>query len=226
MKILGIETSSIVCSVGIVDDKGYRDELRMVDPHIHSEKLLSLIHEVLNRSGWRPSSLDGISVSAGPGSFTGLRIGMSTAKGLCLALNIPLLSVPTFDAIARSVSEHMKQPEYLVIAVDAKQGEFYVAEYEVVDSMVRPLKPICTLRLSEFQWQKSNGLEMVVVSDRGTEVAQHANGKKTVHEFMKFCRGDVIALLGQERCERKEFADLATVEPVYLKDFVVKNTLS
>ena len=103
MIVLGIETSTEVCAVGLANDDGAYAERALVESHIHSEKLLTLITEILEQQHTQLSELDAISVSIGPGSFTGLRIGLSTAKGLCFALGKPLVIVPTLEAMAMAV---------------------------------------------------------------------------------------------------------------------------
>lgn len=99
MNLLGIETSTAACGVAVVSDGGMNVERSIVEAHIHSEKLLTLVRTVLGEAKIGLNEIDAVAVSIGPGSFTGLRIGLSSAKGLCYALEKPLLTVPTFDAI-------------------------------------------------------------------------------------------------------------------------------
>jgi tRNA threonylcarbamoyladenosine biosynthesis protein TsaB len=103
MTVLGIETSTAVCSVGLANDSGSCTEQSLVESHIHSEKLLTLVRGVCEDQKFALSQLDSVAISIGPGSFTGLRIGLSTAKGICYSLGIPLIAVPAFEAIADAV---------------------------------------------------------------------------------------------------------------------------
>ena len=130
MTILGIETSTAVCSVGLANEFDLRAEKSIIETHIHSEKLLTLIQELCDEQKMKLSQLDGVAVSIGPGSFTGLRIGLSTAKGLCFALEKPLIAVSTFASIAKSVT--ISHPEYarIIVCIDAKQREYYIGVYE------------------------------------------------------------------------------------------------
>ena len=96
MKLLLIETATSVCSVAIASEEGILAERRSTAPNAHSSQLAPFIGEMLDN----PSDLSAVCVSAGPGSYTGLRIGVSTAKGFCYALGIPLLSVPTLESMA------------------------------------------------------------------------------------------------------------------------------
>ena len=100
MNVLAIETSTARCGVALTLDRRTVVERSIIEAHIHSEKLLTLVKDVLTEARIGMDKLDGVAVSIGPGSFTGLRIGLSSAKGLCVALDKPLATVPTFDAIA------------------------------------------------------------------------------------------------------------------------------
>lgn len=103
MKILGIESSSLVASVAVVTDGVLTGEYTMNHKKTHSQTLLPMLDELVKLLELELDQLDGIAVSAGPGSFTGLRIGSATAKGLGLALKKPLLHIPTLDAMALSL---------------------------------------------------------------------------------------------------------------------------
>ena len=126
MIVLGLESSGEVGGAAVVRDQVLLDEqiqdLRMA----HASKLLGLVDRVLKASDVSPQALDAVGVSVGPGSFTGLRIGLATAKGLALALGLPVGPVPTLDALAYGV----RHAEHLVLAAtDAKRDEFYYCFY-------------------------------------------------------------------------------------------------
>src|SRR5258706_14324961 len=100
MKILGIESATVVCAAAIIENGCVRSERTLIAPRIHSEKIISLIDESLDDANITPTELEGVAVSIGPGSFTGLRIGLSVAKGLAYALDKPIVAVPTLEALA------------------------------------------------------------------------------------------------------------------------------
>ena len=100
MIVLGIETATAVCAVALVDDDVVRAERRYEIPQAHSEKLMECVDDCLKSAGLALSSIDGIAISIGPGSFTGLRIGLSVAKGLAFATDKPVVGVPTLEALA------------------------------------------------------------------------------------------------------------------------------
>lgn len=126
MKVLGIETSTLVGGVALLDDETLVAEHTLNVALTHSERLLSAIDQLLAAARWRLGELDGLAVAVGPGSFTGLRIGLATAKGLAFATGTPLAGVPTLDALARTLpfARHPVCP-----ILDAKKGEVYASLY-------------------------------------------------------------------------------------------------
>ncbi len=220
MKILGLETSSEVCSVGLIDDEGAEYEASRVEARIHSEKLLTMVRDVLEREATVMQDISAVSVSIGPGSFTGLRIGLSTAKGLCYALEKPLLVVSTFDGFAATVFE-TKSASEIIVAVDAKQGQFYTQRYGRNGESSSPLDGVRVAELSEIAELISENPGAHVVTD-SHRIAEHVKGRDRIVNVQSLCSGVMVARLGLIKFLAKEFADLASVEPMYLKDFVVR----
>lgn len=223
MNILGIETSSPVCSVGIADERGRSFERSMIDAHIHSEKLLTLIAEVLRQAEIGLKDLDAVAVSIGPGSFTGLRIGLSSAKGLCYSLGRKLIVVPTFDSVARTARDRFKDPKRITIAVDAKQGEFYIGSSDGERETESGMMMVRTKRLEEVDWSALAAAPALWITDRPKVIQRFGVPSELIQEYAPFCRGDVIARMGLQKYSRSEFADLPLAEPMYLKEFVVKS---
>ena len=130
MKILAIESSSMVASAAIVNDDILVAEYTVNHKVTHSQTLLPMIDEILTMTQTDKSSIDAIAVSGGPGSYTGLRIGSATAKGLGMALDIPLIHVPTLDAMAYNVYGYAG----LVCPImDARRSQVYTGIYEFSD---------------------------------------------------------------------------------------------
>ena len=221
MRILGLETATSVCSVGIYHEGGGKTEKHLRDPRIHSERILTLVDEVLRTGGVGFGNLDAIAVSRGPGSFTGLRIGYSTAKGLCYATGLPLVEVPTFDAIATAASIAVPTAGNILVALDAKKGDFYSAVYEFrTGRMTKPGEA----KVGPAAVSGPQGNPELIITDRDDILRPLAGAGADIRPVYDFCRGDVVATLGAERFQAGFVADLAACEPAYLKDFVVKGT--
>ena len=219
MTILGLETATAVCSVGIFQTGKTEVERHFLEPRVHSERILSIIDELLRSQHLGLDEVDAVAVSQGPGSFTGLRIGFSTAKGLCYATGRGLIAVSTFDGIAEAAAADVPNARNILVALDAKKGDFYSGLYELRDgNLVRQTE--ISVGLPTF---KSNSDHPdLLLTDRGDLLKPFFGTGTDIRPVFDFCRGDVIARLGGTRAAAGEFADAATCEPAYLKDFVVK----
>jgi tRNA threonylcarbamoyladenosine biosynthesis protein TsaB len=219
MIVLGLETSTAACGAALASDEGWCVEKVLVEAHIHSEQLLRLVSNVLSEATLSLDALDAVAVSIGPGSFTGLRISVSSAKGLCVALEKPMVTVPTFDAIAATAASHMADHDRLLIAVDAKRNDYYTAIYSsgksgfVIEQAVRVLNES---GVQELLQQIPNAL---VVTDQVERFRQLGSG--TVLPLSEYCRASSVATIGLKKVRAKEFADPTSTEPMYLKEFVV-----
>ena len=146
MKILGIESASLTASAAIWEDDLLTAEYTVNYKKTHSQTLLPMIDEIVTMTETDLETLDAIAVSGGPGSFTGLRIGSATAKGLGLALQKPLIHVPTLDAMAY---EHFGTDRVICPMLDARRSQVYCGLYEHHDEF-KVLKPQAALGLSEL----------------------------------------------------------------------------
>ena len=126
MRVLALETSTLAGGVALVDGEATVGEYTLNVRLTHSERLLSAVDRLLVDASWAPADLDGIAVAVGPGSFTGLRIGLSTAKGLALAASLPIAPVPTLDAMAATLP-FASLPVCPVL--DARRDEVYASRY-------------------------------------------------------------------------------------------------
>ena len=220
MTILGIETSTVVCSVGFANGHSLIAEKSLIESHIHSEKLLTLVKELCDEQKIKLSQLDGVAVSIGPGSFTGLRIGLSTAKGLCCALEKPLIAVSTFESIAKSVIMLHPKCAKVIVCIDAKQREYYIGMYEQNDKTVREALPVQIGILSSALATASENT--VIVTDHIDEVKKESGDSIIVENLLQHCRGDIVASMAIEKFNAEEITNWEQIEPMYLKDFVVR----
>ena len=220
MIVLGLETSSAVCSVGVVWENGKRVQRSLLEGRVHSEKLLALVQQALTDGNVRTADLDAVAVSGGPGSFTGLRIGMSSAKGLSRSLDVPLVVVPTFDGLAESV--RMAEPglHLVLIALDARQGDYYCQLFNVNASRADPAEAARTADKREILDRLRNHRPDLLVTDVVGTGGEW--GDVRVADARPHFRGDVIAALGMIRLTTGKTADAVDAEPFYLKDFIVR----
>lgn len=195
--ILAIETATEVCAAALVENGRTISERAVTERNIHSERLLQLIDDMLKEAGVPPSGLSAVAVSIGPGSFTGLRIGLSTAKGLALALGIPIVPVPTLDAVAEEFRQYGEGN--FCAMIDAKREESFFAFYEPgADECRRVTEVSITLRAAILQ----------EASQRNASVEQPPFSAAAVGRIGERRRSDL---------SRSDFSDL---EPFYLRDFV------
>ena len=223
--LLLIETATPVCSVALARDGVVLAELHSDEPNAHSSQLSPFINQLFAQCGTDPAQVDAVCVSSGPGSYTGLRIGVSTAKGFCYALDRPLLSVPTLQGMAAQY--YTQNPDYKGMVcpmIDARRMECYTA---VFASPVEELKPVSADIITEGiydQWL--NRGEVTFIGD-GAEKTRPILG---VHANARYASDFRISAAGMlsvalDRLQASHFEDVAYFEPYYLKDFVAKKSV-
>jgi tRNA threonylcarbamoyladenosine biosynthesis protein TsaB len=223
--ILSLETTTSVCSVALaLDGKliGFREQNSR---NAHAEILNAYIEEVLAETHYHLSDLNAVAVSEGPGSYTGLRIGVSTAKGLCYSLDIPLISVSTLQSLASFTRENIPQ-EILNQAdlifcpmIDARRMEAYTSHFT---ADLKILKEVEAEIIDETTYANLLDRQLVVFSGDGCGKYQKLyEGHEKGHFYpniLASARG--MCVLAEDKFSREEFADLAYFEPFYLKSFV------
>lgn len=148
MKTLAIDTSSLACSCAAVEDGILRSESYLHTGLTHSRTLAGLIRETMARAGWTAGELDRLAVCTGPGSYTGLRIGVSTAKGMAAACGTPCVGVSTLEALAQNVS---CRDGTVCAALDARAGQVYAALFSVREGVVSRLTDDDAMKLCELE---------------------------------------------------------------------------
>jgi tRNA threonylcarbamoyladenosine biosynthesis protein TsaB len=218
MKVLGIDTSTTCGSIGLIHDESVISEYLLNLSVTHSERLLDAIDLVLRKARCSLVDLDGFAISLGPGSFTGVRIGVSTVKGLSYAVQKPVVGVSTLDVLASQISP---TPYLICPVIDARKGEVYSAFYRYEDSS--RLK-----RLSEYQAIRPEVLfgklnEPTIFLGDGVKTYEEdlRNSLKSFALFspaaLHIPRGSAVARLGAELLMRGELLDLATFTPLYVR---------
>ena len=134
MRILAVDTATTSCSVAIVGQSSLAVEFTLNRKETHSKHLMEMIHAILKISGFDLSAVDGFSVTKGPGSFTGLRIGISTVKGLAVATGKPIVGVSSLEALAVQVSD---SSNLICPLIDARKGEVYFCRYRLINDQLQ-----------------------------------------------------------------------------------------
>lgn len=224
--ILCIETGTDVCSVGIARDGELLSLCESDEGRDHARKVGVFVDELLRETGIAPDDLDAVAVGKGPGSYTGLRIGVSFAKGLCYGLRKPLLAVGSLDALVEVAREDYEagilavddwQHARLCPMVDARRMEVYA---QVFDSQGTPLTDVSAEVVSEesFAAYRQAGEPFVIFGSGARKCADLLAGATFV-EVTPSARG--LARLAQQALDEGRTEDIAYFEPFYLKDFVV-----
>ena len=218
--ILSIETATTNCSVSI--SKNGKPLILKEDydkSYSHAERLHVYIDAVLKETKIKASQLDAIAISKGPGSYTGLRIGVSSAKGLCFALNKPLISVSTLEALSYQISN---TTGVIVSMLDARRMEVYAAIYDMHHNQIRETKAE-VLNESSFSTYLEQG--KVYFIGNGVEKAKTLiNHPNAVFVDDKLPSANEMGLLAYKKFKKSDFEDVAYFEPFYLKDFVALKT--
>lgn len=215
--ILSIETSTKVCSVALLQGSQVLSESSLFLGKSHAEMLLHLIDQLFFCTNTNKEALQAIAISEGPGSYTGLRIGVSTAKGLCFALDIPLVSVNTLEAMAAQMSKLVPAAALLCPMIDARRLEVYSAVFAANLDNLQETIPVILDGDSYGNFLANS--EVYFFGD-GAEKAKDillSPNAKFIDDIVP--NAITIGLLALEKYERGEFESLAYFEPFYLKEF-------
>ena len=222
MFILQIETATTVCSVALAKD-GVVLAYRQIDErNIHAEIITIFINELIAEAGIQYQSIDAIAVSSGPGSYTGLRIGISTAKGLCYALDKPLIAVETLAAMADGIraEENIDNKILLCPMIDARRMEVYTALF---DATGKNIKPTAAEIIDENSFSEQLQNNRILFFGDGAEKCSELLGKNPNAQFLTNFANSAKYLTQKaaQKFAERDFEDVAYFEPFYLKDFLV-----
>ncbi len=225
--ILNIETSTQVCSVCVSLDGVVKGIKESNEEKSHAKLLTIFIEQLLNDLNYKIDDFDAISISKGPGSYTGLRIGVSTAKGLCYAKDLPLIAINTLQSMANgiilkansnNISVDDIENSILVPVIDARRMEVYSAFFNSKGDFIRDVKAEI---IDENSYQDILSKQKMIFfgdgSEKISEVIKHENAIfiKNFNPSSKFMAG-----LSEIAFRAKLFEDIAYFEPFYLKDFI------
>ncbi|MEM9996091.1 MAG: tRNA (adenosine(37)-N6)-threonylcarbamoyltransferase complex dimerization subunit type 1 TsaB [Bacteroidota bacterium] len=235
MLTLGIETATDVCSVALLEDNVVLAEAALRLPRQHAARLMPLIRDVLAHAGRSATDLDLVAVSEGPGSYTGLRIGVSTAKGLCLASGAALVGVGSLEALATKTDGVAQSGDYVVVAFPSRRGEVYAAGFqhhphEYIRLMLPGAEP-AAVPLAEFRswWPAPDAKRIWLL---GPAAALLTGDEEFLPGHTHVLNGEMfgvsaatVARIGKSTAFDVTTGDLrgvdvASFEPSYLKEFV------
>lgn len=214
--ILGVETSQSLCSACVYFSDNEFYEINLNLKYSHAEKLFEIIDFVITSAGIKINDLSSIAVSSGPGSFTGLRIGMSAAKGLAFGASLPVIPIPTFEALAFQVSTYLPENSEFIIANKVNAEEIYFAKFKISDKNYKITEKLKVLNRSELKKHAENTLIYGnALLDSHSEI--HINKNNLSSPSSKYVAA-WAELFGK---------DLLTfnydyLEPYYLKNFMIK----
>ena len=216
--LLAIETTTKNCSVALFENSNLVQlKEQTSDKYSHAEQLTFFIEEVVRKNNISLQEIDGIALSKGPGSYTGIRIGTSTAKGLCYSLDIPLISVSTLNSMAFGIS-HKEDYKLYCPMLDAKRMEVFAAIYDQSNNEVREIRAdiVDENTYAEFMEDK-----ILFFGDGSSKCKSIINNPNAYFIDGAFPSAKDMGILGFEKFENKDFEDVVYFEPYYLKDFVV-----
>jgi len=221
-RYLAIETATPVCSVALIEDNRVISLKESNESNSHSKVLTVFIQEILKEFNMDVKDLDAVVVSEGPGSYTGLRIGVSSAKGLCYAGDVPLISINTLQSMAYGVilNKDIKIDESTLLCplIDARRMEVYSALYNANGNKVRETKAEIIDESSFMDYlEKGKVFFFGDGAEKCKEMITHPNAR-FLEDFSVSAAH--MALQINQKFQQQQFEDVAYFEPFYLKDFV------
>ena len=218
--ILSLETTTTNCSVALARDGillALEEDMGL--DYSHSERLHSYILKVMASSSSKLADLDAVAVSKGPGSYTGLRIGVSSAKGFCFAHDIPLLAIDTLTSLANQVN--LKKIDFIVPMLDARRMEVYSAVFDHHCKRLRETRAEI-LDQNSFEQYLTNGKTVFIGngSEKFKEICSHPNA---VFILGALPSSREMVPLAEAKYSASAFEDTAYFEPYYLKDFMISS---
>lgn len=234
LMILCLETSTAVCSVALVENGNVVALRESLDGQNHAEKITVFIDEVMREAGIEYKDLDAVAVSKGPGSYTGLRIGVSTAKGLCYAIEKPLIAIDTLAAMANGFLSQpsadnsngsescvrVQSSEFILCPmIDARRMEVYSAFFNEKLERISETQALI-IDENSFMELKHNH-HLYLFGDGADKLISLFDDDKKITVAEKFhCSAAYMAKLADDAFKNNDFVDVAYFEPFYLKDFV------
>jgi tRNA threonylcarbamoyladenosine biosynthesis protein TsaB len=215
--ILCVETATRNCSVSVSENGQLMGAIELEETaYSHAEKLHLFIRDLLKDLKLTLQDMDAIAVSKGPGSYTGLRIGVSAAKGFCVPLKIPLISIATPEHMAAGIFRKHPNAKWAAPMLDARRMEVYCAVYDKHGSAQLPIDA----RIIEEDFFSQFSGQIVFGGDGAEKCAEFLQGSERTFDGTIQASAIDMVQLAYEKFQKGSFEDVAYFEPYYLKDFV------
>ena len=218
--ILNIETATQTCSVALCNEGVPVSVRESIETRDHASILTVFISEILEEKHLSVSDIDAVSVSIGPGSYTGLRIGVSVAKGLCYATGKPLIAIPTLKVLAAGVINKgiPESVNMLIPMLDARRMEVYTGVYSRELKELLPVKAEIITETSFSEWMEKG--PVLFFGDGAPKCEQVIKNENAVFIDAFPASASYMGLLSEQAFSESHFEDVAYLEPFYLKDFI------
>ena len=217
--ILNIETSSKNCSVSISENgKTIGLKEQNYDEYSHSKSLHVYINEIFKETNLSPQQLSAVAISEGPGSYTGLRIGVSAAKGICVALNLPLIAIDTMQILARKI-EYAEG--YIISAMDARRDEIYYSVFKSNNCKI-PIKvgkTDCMIINSDSFSNYFKSSTVNFVGNCNEKIKGFLDHKNIIFSDFMLPSANEMGIISFSKFKKSEFEDISDFQPKYLKEF-------
>lgn len=222
MKLLAVDTAARYCSVAVVHNNNLLGEILNEKQETHSKHLMSMIKEVFGISGFNPHDMDGFSVTKGPGSFTGLRIGISSVKGLAEAAGKPVAGISTLDALAAQLPE---TPYLICVMIDARKGEVYSSHYRFINGIIKK------------ETQEENLIPAMAIEDINEPCLFIGDGALVYRNIIEdkfdglvhfmpdefnIIKASTVAFLGIKKFQNNDIEDAGLIVPHYIRKSDIK----
>lgn len=212
--ILNIETSTDICSVCISKDSKVISIRETERSYSHSEVIATFIDECIKEAALSMKDLDAVAVSQGPGSYTALRIGTATAKGICFALSIPLIAIGTLDALKNSIIDKAGPNDLIVPMIDARRMEVYRSVYDSQHNVLAPVEPII---LDGDTFQEYQDYHKILFCGDGAAKSKDVLNIENACYIEEECSSRHMITLSEVKFTKKLFEDISYYEPYYYK---------
>lgn len=222
-RILCVDTSSFICSVSVFENLSLISSNSTEVEKSHSKLLIQLIDQSLKDAKIKINEVDAFAVSMGPGSYTGLRIGVSTIKGLCYSLEKPLISINTLEILSKSALNHINNYNDFFICpmIDARRMEVFT---KMLDNDFNEVEKDKALILDDKSFNDFGGGKLIYFFGDGSNKFQKITNNKNFHFIDNIISSSKhMGELANIKYENNQFENLTTFEPFYIKDFFIVN---